>query len=213
MTSPRTPGLRTTGLRTGSRAPAAPGRSLEQALGAEVRHQRERLGLKSGALAAAAGISASMLSKIEGGTTSASLATVEAIAGALNLPIATLFAGFEEQRDSSLVKSGRGVRIERRGTKAGHLYDLLGHSLAGPVVLEPYLITLTADAAPYTAFQHAGVELIHMLTGRVAYRHADRLHELGPGDTLMFDATAAHGPEMLREGPITYLSIIAYPRR
>lgn len=202
-----------TTYRTSSRAPPAPERSLEQALGAQVRHHRQRLELKSGELAAAAGISPSMLSKIEAGGISASLHTLKALAGALNVPITALFAGIEEQRDASLVKAGQGVRIERRGTRAGHLYDLLGHSLAGPVVMEPYLITLTTGAAPYTAFQHAGVELIHMLTGRVAYRHADRRHELGPGDTLMFDATAPHGPEELLELPMTYLSIIVYPRR
>jgi hypothetical protein len=45
-----------------------------------------------------------------------------------------------------------------------------------------------------------------MLTGRVAYRHADRTYELGPGDTLLFDASAAHGPDTLIELPMTYLS-------
>ena len=102
--------------------------------------------------------------------------------------------------------------IERRGTKAGHRYTLLGHSIAGDLVVEPYLISLSREAVPYTAFQHEGVELIYMLTGRVAYRHADKTYELGPGDTLMFDATAAHGPEELIELPMTYLSIITYPR-
>ena len=100
--------------------------------------------------------------------------------------------------------------IDRRGTKVGHVYQLLGHALGGDVVMEPYLITLKEDAVAYTGFRHAGTELIYMLTGRVAYRHADRTYELGPGDTLMFDASAAHGPETLIELPMTYLSIIIY---
>lgn len=199
--------------RTGSHAPASPERSLEQALGTQVRHHRLRLGLTATGLAAAAGLSTSLLSKIEGGSISASLGSLQALAVALNVPITALFAAFEEQRDCSHVKAGQGVRIERRGTRAGHQYELLGHSLAGPVVVEPYLITLAKDAVPYAAFQHAGVELIHMLSGRVAYRHADRRYALGPGDTMMFDATAAHGPEELTELPTTYLSIIVYPRR
>jgi transcriptional regulator with XRE-family HTH domain len=199
--------------RTGSHAPTSPERSLEQALGTQVRHHRLRLGLTATELAAAAGLSTSLLSKIESGSISASLGSLQALAAALNVPITTLFAAFEEQRDCSYVKAGQGVRIERRGTRAGHQYELLGHSLAGPVVVEPYLITLAKDAVPYTAFQHAGVELIHMLNGRVAYRHADRRYALGPGDTMMFDATAAHGPEELTELPTTYLSIIVYPRR
>jgi transcriptional regulator with XRE-family HTH domain len=197
---------------TGSNAPVITQRSLEQAIGAQVRSHRTRLGLKAADLAAAAGISGSLMSKIETGQVSASLSTLQAVAAALNVPLAGFFAAAEEQRDCSYVRANQGVVIERRGTKAGHQYRLLGHSLVGDLVVEPYFITLSEEAAPYTAFQHAGTELIYMLTGRVAYRHADKTYELGPGDTLMFDATAAHGPELLLELPMTYLSIITYTR-
>ena len=77
-----------------------------------------------------------------------------------------LFAETDERRDCSFVKGGAGVRIERRGTKAGHLYDLLGHTLGGAIGVEPYLITLAEGAAPYTHFRHAGVEFIYMLSGK-----------------------------------------------
>jgi transcriptional regulator with XRE-family HTH domain len=197
---------------TGSNAPVIAQRSLEQSIGAMVRSYRARLGLKAADLAAAAGISGSLMSKIETGQVSASLSTLQAVAQALNVPLAGFFTAAEDQRDCSFVAAGQGVVIERRGTKAGHQYRLLGHSLAGDLAIEPYLIALSEEAAPYTAFQHAGTEIIHMLTGRVAYRHADKIYELGPGDTLMFDATAAHGPERLYKLPMTYLSIITYAR-
>ncbi len=197
---------------TGSNAPVITQRSLEQAIGAQVRAHRMRLGLKAADLAAAAGISGSLMSKIETGQVSASLSTLQAVATALNVPLAGFFAAAEERRDCSYVRANQGVVIERRGTKAGHQYRLLGHSLAGDLVAEPYFITLSEEAVPYTAFQHAGTELIYMVSGRVAYRHADKTYELGPGDTLMFDATAAHGPELLLELPMTYLSIIIYTR-
>ena len=105
------------------------------------------------------------------------------------------------------------MRIERRGTKAGHQYDLLGHSLAGEIGVEPYLITLKEDAVPYTNFRHAGVEFLYMLSGKVRYRHADRTYLMEPGDALFFDAAARHGPEELVEAPMQYLSIIIYPRQ
>jgi mannose-6-phosphate isomerase-like protein (cupin superfamily) len=89
---------------------------------------------------------------------------------------------------------------------------LLGHALNPDVVVEPYLITLLEDAVPYTGFQHEGTELIYMLTGAVVYRHADRSYTLRPGDTLLFDAGALHGPEQLLQLPMTYLSIIIYPQ-
>ena len=61
-------------------------------------------------------------------------------------------------------------------------------------------------------FQHDGMEFIYMLSGKVIYRHADKLYPMGPGDALFFDAGAPHGPEELLEQPMTYLSIIIYPR-
>ena len=154
-----------------------------------------------------------MLSKIENGQISPSLTTIQGVATALSVPVSTLFAGTEERRDSSIVRAGQGVVIERRGTKAGHVYALLGHALGGEVTMEPFLITLREDAAPYTAFQHDGLELIYMLSGRVGYRHGGEVYELGPGDALMFDSAAPHGPERLHELPSTYLSVIVYSRR
>jgi hypothetical protein len=102
--------------------------------------------------------------------------------------------------------------IERRGTKSGHRYHLLGHSRSNDVIVEPYYITLSQDAQPYTAFRHEGMEIIYMLTGKVAYRHGDTTYTMEPGDTLFFDATAAHGPEELLVLPMSYLSIIIYRR-
>ena len=199
-------------LLTVSGAPSEVPHSLETEIGIEVRRLRKGLDLTVAELGGAAGISTGMLSKIENGSISPSLATLDALAHALNVPISRLFSEREEQRDCSFVKAGQGVRIERRGTKAGHLYDLLGHSLEGPVGVEPYLITLKKDAVAYTDFRHAGVEYIYMLSGKVRYRHADRVYLMEPGDSLFFDAAARHGPEELVKTPMTYLSIIIYPR-
>jgi transcriptional regulator with XRE-family HTH domain len=202
-----------TDLRTGSEAPSElSARPLEASIGFEVRRLRKSIDLTVAELGAAAGISAGMLSKIENGTISPSLGTLDALAKALNVPITRLFAESDERRDCSFVKAGAGVRIERRGTKAGHLYDLLGHSLGGSIGVEPYLITLAENAVPYTHFRHAGVELIYMLSGKVRYRHGDRTYLMEPGDALFFDAAARHGPEDLIQVPMHYLSIIVYPR-
>jgi transcriptional regulator with XRE-family HTH domain len=192
---------------------SAVNRTLEEGIGAEVRRLRKSLDLTVAELGTAAGISAGMLSKIENASISPSLATLDALAKALNVPVSRLFAESEERRDCSFVKAGSGVRIERRGTKAGHQYDLLGHSLAGELGVEPYLITLKEDAVPYTNFRHAGVEFLYMLSGKVRYRHADRTYLMEPGDALFFDAAARHGPEELVETPMEYLSIIIYSRQ
>jgi transcriptional regulator with XRE-family HTH domain len=205
-------GGRSADLLTGSSAPREVARTLEAGIGAEVRKLRKEHDLTVSQLGTAAGISAGMLSKIENGTISPSLATLDSLSKALNVSVSRLFAESDERRDCSFVKAGNGVRIERRGTKAGHLYDLLGHSLSGQIGVEPYLITLRGGAAPYTDFRHAGVEFIYMLSGKVRYRHADKSYLLEPGDALFFDAAARHGPEELVKGPMKYLSIIIYSR-
>ncbi|HSI39050.1 MAG TPA: XRE family transcriptional regulator [Xanthobacteraceae bacterium] len=199
-------------MTTGSNAPRVVNLTVEQAIGAQIRQHRKQLDITSAELASTARISPGMVSKIENGQISSSLATLTALASALNVPISSLFASYEGQRGCSYVKAGQGAVIERRGTKAGHHYQLLGHTLGSDMVIEPFLITLTEDAEPYSAFRHSGVELIYMLTGRVGYRHADRVYELSPGDTLFFDASAQHGPEELISVPMTYLSMIIYPK-
>jgi transcriptional regulator with XRE-family HTH domain len=195
---------------TGSGAPPEQERSLERAIGTHIRDLRQRFHLSVADLAGAASISTGMMSKIENGQISPSLSTLQALAQALNVPITNLFSAFEERRDCSYVKAGQGVAIERRGTKVGHVYQLLGHALGGDFTIEPYLITLKEDAVPYTGFRHAGTELIYMLSGKVVYRHGVQTYPLEPGDALMFDSAALHGPETLVERPATYLSIIVY---
>lgn len=198
---------------TGSNAPAESSRALERALGARIRFIRREQDLSVLDLSSAADISAGMLSKIENGQISPSLSTLQSIANALKVSLSMLFAASEERRDCSYVRAKQGVVIERRGTKVGHVYQLLGHVIGGDVAVEPYLITLEEDAEAFTGFQHSGIEFIYMLTGEVVYRHGDASHRLRPGDSLMFDSGALHGPETLVKRPMTYLSIIVYPRR
>ena len=197
---------------TGSSAPALENRTLERALGLQIRLLRRRLDLSVSDLASAAGISLGMMSKIENGQISPSLKTMQSLAGALMVPMSSLFASVEDRQDCSFVRDGQGVSIDRRGTKAGHVYQLLGHLLRGDVVVEPYLITLREDAQPHSSFSHEGIELLYMLEGEVDYRHGGEVYRLSPGDTMMFDSSAQHGPEQLLQHPIRYLSIIVYPR-
>jgi len=198
---------------TGSAAPKVPERNLEKALGNQIRAIRRQHDLSVSDLAGAAGISNGMLSKIENGGISPSLATLQAISGVLQIPLSNLFASFEDRQDCSFVPAGQGLTIDRRGTKVGHVYQLLGHALRGDVVVEPYLITLKDQAAAHTSFRHSGVEFIYMLKGQVKYRHGSQTYDLRIGDALLFDSSAFHGPEVLADGETEYLSIIVYPRQ
>ena len=185
---------------------------LEVAIGREVREHRKKLGITVADLAAATGLSLGMLSKIENGVTSPSLTTLQAISSALGIPMTALFRRFEEDRNAVFVKSGEGIEIERRGTRAGHQYNLLGHIKGSDsrLVVEPYLITLSAKSDTFPTFQHDGLELLYMVEGEMLYRHGDRNYALKPGDSLFFDADAPHGPLELTSLPIRFLSVISY---
>ncbi|HML42049.1 MAG TPA: helix-turn-helix domain-containing protein [Hyphomicrobium zavarzinii] len=200
-------------LTTGSGAPDIVIRTLENAIGAQVRDYRKHAGLTVSELASVADISSGMLSKIENGQISPSLSTLQLLASALNLPLTMLLATYDSGRGCSYVKKGEGVAIRRRGTKVGHNYQLLGQSLGGDIAVEPYIITLNKDADTYTEFRHEGIEFLYMLSGKVSYAHGDRSYVLEPGDSIMFDSAELHGPDKLIELPAIYLSIIIYERR
>lgn len=185
---------------------------LEIAIGRQVRQFRQQLNMTVVEVAKLAGLSPGMLSKIENGMTSPSLATLRALSGALNVPVTSFFRKYEEQRDATLVRGGEGLLIERRGTRSGHQYRLLGHSVGKRVSVEPYLVTLTEESEVFPLFQHPGSEFVYLLEGEVIYRHADKTYHLKPGDSLFFDADAPHGPEEILSLPIRLLSVIAQPR-
>ena len=188
--------------------------NLEMAIGRAVRAARKNLGITVADLAAATGLSVGMLSKIENGNISPSLTTIQALSRALGVPITSFFRRYEEPRNAVFVKAGEGVELERRGTRAGHQYRLLGHigNNASGVSVEPYLITLSKDSDVFPTFQHSGLEFLYMLEGEVVYRHGDKLFRMLPGDNLFFDADAQHGPQELVSLPARYLSIICYPQ-
>ena len=190
-----------------------PDNQLEVAIGRQVRSFRRQIGATVAEVAKQAGLSPGMLSKIENGLTSPSLATLKALSQALNVPFTSFFRKYEEERDASFVPAGTGLNIERRGTRAGHQYQLLGHTIGKQVFVEPYLISLTEKSDVFPLFQHAGVEFIYMLEGEVGYRHGAKTYPLKPGDALFFDADAPHGPEELVALPIRFLSIIIEPRQ
>ncbi|MEM7744885.1 MAG: XRE family transcriptional regulator [Pseudomonadota bacterium] len=185
--------------------------ALELLVGAQVRALRQALGMTLAELAQSAGISTGMLSKIENGQTSPSLSTLQSLAAALNMPLGSFFATFDQKRDATFVRAGEGLTIDRRGSAKGHRYQLLGHGVRSAVQVEPFLITLDESSDAFPIFRHEGTEFIYMLKGEITYAHGDRTYTLTPGDSFFFDAGATHGPLELRQLPAVYLSIIVTP--
>ncbi|MDR2114354.1 MAG: XRE family transcriptional regulator [Bifidobacteriaceae bacterium] len=191
--------------------PEALHQELKEAIAAQVRAIRQAGGWSVAAAAERIGISKAMLSKIENAQTSCSLATLAALAEGLDVPVTALFRGVAVESEAVFVPSGQGAKIIRRGSKQGHLYELLG-SLRGPHKrMEAVLVTLDHSSEVFPMFQHLGTELLYMLEGTVVYHHGDVDYTMRPGDALQFDGEAPHGPVDLVRTPCRFLSVTAYP--
>ena len=184
----------------------------KEMIGNEVRFWRNERGLTGAKLAKLSGVSPGMLTKIEQGKVAPSIQTLIAVAGALNVPVSMFFHRIEKSRYVSFVPANKRMKVDRLGTRAGHLYELLGHNVGHSIAIEPFLVILEEDAEPYSMFQEEGYKFVHMMSGEVIYRHGDRHFPLKPGDSLIFDAMSPHGPEKLVKLPATIMSVAIFSR-
>ncbi len=186
-------------------------RGLERHLGGVIRELRQRDHLTIADVAAHAGISSGMLSKIETAQATASLDTLARIADALGVSLAHLFRHYNTPSGGAqVVRAGEGMVVVRRGTRRGHTYHLLAYDQGPKKTFEPFLVTMDDASEVFPTFEHPGTEFIHVLEGRIEYRHGKQTYELGPGDSLTFRGDVPHGPEKLIATPIRMLSIIVY---
>jgi transcriptional regulator with XRE-family HTH domain len=181
---------------------------LQATIGHAVRAGRRRHDLNGVALAKAAGISLAMLSRIENGTVSPSLATLQALASALGMPVTALLQRYNEQSRAVFIKAGDGP-----SAGSGPRYHaVLGQTEAGcdgmAVKLGLTVLAEPSDMAP--APRHKGLHFLYVLEGDLVYRHGAARFRMTTGDSLLCEAHASHGPESLVRSPSRILSLIAY---
>lgn len=184
---------------------------LEEALAAviaeRVREFRQRLGWTVSRLALESGLSKAMLSKIENMQASPSLATLARLSESLSVPLTAFFRGLSEEQDVVFVKAGGGMEIHHSGSGAGQRYQLLGSLRAPHDTLEPLLVTLTERASVFPLYQHAGSEIIFMISGKMEYICGGTQYLLEPGDAIHFVGEAMHGPSELISLPVQFLAV------
>lgn len=182
-------------------------KSLADVIAGRVREFRLRRGWTVGGCAEICGLSKSMLSKIENAQTSPSMATLARLSEALAVPVTAFFRGLSEEQDVIAVRAGGGLDITHRNSEHGHRYQSLGTMRAPHDSLEPMLVTLTERTDPFPLYQHAGTELIFMITGKMEYCCGGARYLLEPGDTLQFVGEVPHGPGDLISLPIQFLAV------
>jgi XRE family transcriptional regulator, regulator of sulfur utilization len=179
-------------------------------IGPRVRALREAMGLSLRDLAQRTGVSAPMLSQVERGETSPTLAVATRIAGGLELTLSQLLR-LDEADGVTVVR-----RDERRGggsDHAGHLYEIVTPPLPGQRA-EVSCHTL----APGASTGGPGDPPIHepgsretavVQAGRVRLVVGEAHYDLEDGDSVTFDADLPHHFENPDPGEARFLSVVS----
>jgi XRE family transcriptional regulator, regulator of sulfur utilization len=178
------------------------------ALGGRVKSLREAMGLSLRDLAERSGVSAPMLSQVERGETSPTLAVAERIAAGLDLTLSQLLR-LDEGRHVVIVRAGQGRRRRRRG----HLVEELTPPLPGQRAdvsvhtLEPGATTGGPDDPPM--HEPGSRETAVVLRGAIDLFIDGERHQLRDGDSVTFDADLPHHFENNAKSEARLCAVIA----
>ena len=185
---------------------APPGLSV----GPRVKALREGLDLSLRDLAERSGVSAPMLSQVERGETSPTLAVAARIAGGLELTLSQLLR-LDEGNGVTIVR----LRERLRGGPArrGHTYEVVTPPVPGQRA-EVSIHTLAAGAAtggPGDPPMHEpGSRETAVVTGGSVSLVCDGVaHELAEGDTVTFDADLPHHFENTGSAEARFFAVVA----
>lgn len=111
----------------------------------------------------------------------------------------------------SLVRAGDGLSIKRRESfEYLHLAPHLKNKLA-----EAFLVTAPYNEdeqdKPIHLSYHKGQEFDYVLSGKLRFAYEDKVEELGPGDTLMYDSGRGHGMIATGGEECVFLAIVINP--
>jgi transcriptional regulator with XRE-family HTH domain len=178
-------------------------------VGPRVRALREAMDLSLRDLADRCGVSAPMLSQVERGETSPTLAVAAKIAAGLELSLSQLLR--LDEGDGVTVVRADARLAGRRGN--GHRYEVLTPPLPGQRAevslhtLGPKSATGGSDDPP---MHEAGSrETAVVLAGRMRLVCDGVAHELEEGDAVTFDADLPHHFENAGRGEAQFMSVIA----
>jgi XRE family transcriptional regulator, regulator of sulfur utilization len=177
-------------------------------VGARVRALREGLDLSLRDLADRSGVSAPMLSQVERGETSPTLAVAERIASGLDLSLSQLLR-LDEGEGVDVVRRAE----RRRGGVGGHRYEVLTPPRPGQRAevslheLRPGGATGGPDDPP--RHEPGARETTVVLNGRLRLHCAGAQHELDEGDAVTFDADLPHRFENPGDAPARFYAVVA----
>lgn len=156
-------------------------------IGTSIRQIRRKRGITMGQLCEGTGLSQGFMSLVENNKTSPSLATLETIAGFLNVPIPYLLLK-QEDRMNVVRKSDRTFSMYKGMQKIEHLGEIGGLRL-----MLTEIPPGTPEEQDMQMNEHEGIESHFVVKGRVIARQGEDEMELGEGDTFSWHACVPHG--------------------
>jgi transcriptional regulator with XRE-family HTH domain len=178
-------------------------------IGSRIKALRDAMDLSLRDLADRSGVSAPMLSQVERGDTSPTLAVASKIAAGLELTLSQLLR-LDESDGVAVVRAGQ--RLEG-GHADGHRYEVLTPAFPGQraEVSQHTLAAGSATGGPGDPPMHeAGSrETAVVLKGTVRLICDGVAHDLGEGDAVTFDADLPHHFENPGRREAQFMSVIA----
>jgi transcriptional regulator with XRE-family HTH domain len=162
---------------------------LTRILAARLREERRRRHFSIRRLAEASDLSPTTVHQIETGHGSPSLATLQALASTLGVPLAALFEVGPPPAQAAVLLPAR--QRPRTRTSGGTL-ERLATGLPGQGLHGLVLTLVPGGDTGEEAMTHPGHELIFGLAGRCVYEVARKKYEVGPGDSLLVDSRLPH---------------------
>lgn len=187
---------------------------IDPAIGQTLRELREVRELTARELADRAGISAAMISRVETGQVSPSIATLTALGRALGVPLVSLFRDTSTgHTDYTHVRHGEGLKSTRIVNGHEHEFINLAFHTRRDLQFEARRVTLVRQDARPPAYIGHGVVFIYALAGEAVYRYGPRELTLSAGDSLSLDAELNHGFTQVITPRFEFLTLQAERRR
>ncbi len=157
-------------------------------VGRKLREMRNHHHLSLRALADMSGLNINTLALIENGRSSPSVSTLQQLAVALEVPVASFFETRPAEKKVVFTPAQDRPKFSFGSIKLEHL----GKDLAKNAV-QPFILTLQpGTTSGQETIVHTGYEFIHCLKGNISYKIEEQSFSLHAGDSLLFEAHLPH---------------------
>lgn len=176
-------------------------------VGVRIREMRIERGLSVTELARRCGISKSLLSQVELGSSNASVPVLKTIARQLNVPFFSLFV----ETDPTVTVIRKDERRKFRIPGSPIERELLTPDLASELVV--VIATMGPGDVAYrnAPSSHGGVECIYVLSGTLEAELSGRRVTLNEGDSFYFNALIPHSLTNTSSAPTEIMAIVCGP--